>query len=69
MIQHNADHRSPMNFSSDTSRLAGRPPSGSEPKLAAYCWPFPVAARFTATAPGDARDSGAACQAASSFVT
>jgi hypothetical protein len=69
MLQRNADYRSPMNFSSDASRLLGRPPSGSEPKLTAPCWPFPAAARFTVAASGSTQDSGAARQPASSFIT
>jgi hypothetical protein len=69
MIQHNADHRPPMNFSSEISLRSGRPPSRSEPKLTARCWPFPAAARFTVAAPVSTQDSGAARQPASSFVT
>jgi hypothetical protein len=69
MIQRNADHRSPINFSSDASLRSGRPPSGSEPKLKARCWPFPAAARFTVAGSGNVQDSGAACQPASSFIT
>jgi hypothetical protein len=69
MLQRNVDHRSPMNFSSDASVRPGRPPSGREPKLAARCWPFPAAARFTVGSPGNARESLAACRPASSFIT
>jgi hypothetical protein len=69
MIQHNADHCSPMSSSSDASQRPGRPQSGSEPKLAARCWPFPAAEWFTVAAPGNARERLAGRPAASSFVT
>jgi hypothetical protein len=68
MIQRHADQRSPVNFSSDTSLSSGRAPSGSVPKLAARCWPFPAAARFTVAVSGNARES-VASQPASSFIT
>jgi hypothetical protein len=68
MIQRNADHRSPMNFSSESSLRSGRQLLGSEPKRTAHCWPFPVAARFVA-ATEHALASGAARQAASSFIS
>jgi hypothetical protein len=69
MIQRNADHRSPMIFSSEAALRSGRPPLGSEPRLPARCWPFPAAARFTVAGAANAQDSGAASQAASSFIT
>lgn len=68
MLQRNGDHRFPLNDSSGASLRPRRPPSGSEPKLTAFCWPFRVAARFMAGAPVTAREGVATCRPASSFI-